>query len=57
MDANTLAAIQSVCAAAVAVVASLTTVWTARHHITVGPPDPAHPNGTAVATAETPPGP
>jgi hypothetical protein len=57
MDANTLAAIQSVCAAAVAVVASLTTVWTARHHITVGPPDPAHPNGTAVATAETPAGP
>jgi hypothetical protein len=45
MDANTLAAIQSVCAATVAVVASLTTVWSAHHRITVTPPTETQPNG------------
>jgi hypothetical protein len=38
MDANSLAAIQSVCAAAVAIVASLTTVFVAKRVHIVTPP-------------------
>jgi hypothetical protein len=52
VDSNTLAAIQSVCAAAVAVVASLTTVWTARHRITMAPPVNGLPNGALIESPE-----